>query len=236
MVLFVCHETQVLCYYLRKSIEKQVEIQAVKLGNLPENQEDEKERDIVFGEMVTKLLAGRMVSSIYLLGKGFEGGWLQESLKLLCQGRRAFHVKNLLAKGACYASVMEIYPEECDYVLQGEYRINRNVFLQVRNGERRFYKELALAGHKYYELGGSCEVLLQGDSSIDVWLQVPGSEKAKVENLKLTDLPKRPGKATRLKIELLSGKEGEIILKVTDLGFGQWYPASGKVWEYCINE
>ncbi len=45
-----------------------------------------------------------------------------------------------------------------------------------------------------------CEVILAGTPEIDFWLQPPGTREAKVEKLKLLDLPERPDKATRLRI------------------------------------
>ena len=38
---------------------------------------------------------------IYLTGEGFENNWYPNSLKVLCNGRRAFLGNNLYSKGAC---------------------------------------------------------------------------------------------------------------------------------------
>jgi len=48
-------------------------------------------------------------------------------------------------------------------------------------------------------------VILVGTPEIDFWLQPPGSREAKVEKLKLLDLPERPDKATRLRITAKTG-------------------------------
>lgn len=103
-------------------------------------------------------------------------------------------------------------------------------------GRADFFKELAEAGTGCYEVNGSCEVLLSGEPSVDIWVQPADSREARVESLQLTELPKRPPKATRLKIEALAAGKGQILIRITDLGFGTWYVSSKKVWEYYIDE
>ena len=64
----------------------------------------------------------------------------------------------------------------------------------------------------------------------------PDSKNDRIVSLQLTDLPLRPPKATRLLIEALPGDKKQVIIRITDLGFGAWYATSGKIWEYGINE
>lgn len=234
--LFLCEEDELSCFWLEKNnrtVPKQIEIKSLVLGELPK---ERQERDSAFARMAENAMKGKIVSSVYLMGQGLEGGWIQESLQILCRGRRAFQGKNLYSKGACYGSVMQKNKEKCGYVYFSEYKLSQNVFLQVRNGERTFFKELAEAGSSCYEVQGSCQILLEGESCVDIWLQAPDSKKARIESLELTDLPKRPPKATRLLVEAVPGEKKQICIRITDMGFGQWYAPSGKVWEYCIDE
>ena len=77
-----------------------------------------------------------------------------------------------------------------------------------------------------------CEVILVGTPEIDFWLQPPGSREAKVEKLKLLDLPERPDKATRLRITAKPVSDTEVWIQIRDLGFGELFKSSDKMWDY----
>lgn len=236
IMLFQCEENHLQCYWLKKdehTMPRKVQIQTFELGELPT---EEEERDRAFMSKAEELLRGKIVSAVYLTGEGFEGEWMRLSVNMLCRGRRVFQGKNLYTKGACYESMMQMSREKQEYVYFSENIIADNIFIQVKNGNRTFFKELAEAGSSRFDVSGSCQVLLDGEPSVDIWLQSPDSQEARIVSLQLTDLPKRPPKATRLFIELMVGRENRLMVRVTDMGFGAWYPASGKVWEYSINE
>lgn len=236
VVMFRCQERELSCFYLRKQNKtspKKVEIEEMDLGVLPQ---EEEERDMYFAREAAGVLKGNIVSAVYLVGDGLEGGWLKESLGVLLRGRRAFRGKNLYTRGACYNSLLKGQKGKVEYVYFGDYKLANNLYLKVRQGNRTFFKELAEAGTSYYEVAGRAEVLLDGEPNVEVWLQAPDSREAKVESLELTGLPERPPKATRLRIELVFGGMRQVTVRITDLGFGSWYPASGKVWEYGIDE
>ena len=236
VVLFSCEENELSCYYLKegeKTSPKRVDIEKIDLGILPG---EPQARDMAFGKLAGDFFRGKLVSSVYLMGDGLEGGWLKESLHIICRGRRAFQGKNLFANGACYGSFMQMHKEECGYVFFSDYKLANNVFLKVKNKDRSFFWDLAEAGTSCYEVNGSCQVLLSGDASVDVWLKAPDSGQARIESLQLPDLPERPDKATRLLIEVLPSEKRQLRIRVTDKGLGGWYASSGKVWEYCINE
>lgn len=235
-VLFACERDRLECLYLTKSgrtMPVTVSLTRLDLGELPA---DPGKRDSVFAKAVTGVLQGKLVSAAYLTGEGLEGGWMKEALTVLCRGRRVFQGRNLYAKGACFGSLQQGKKEACSYLYFSEYKLKRNIFLKVRDGERMRYHELAEAGESRYEVSASCQVLLSGEPEIEVWFRTPGSSEAGIRSLKLTDLPLRPDRMTRLKVELYSEKGSGLCFKVTDLGFGSWYPASGRVWEYSIDE
>lgn len=49
--------------------------------------------------------------------------------------------------------------------------------------------------------------------------------------MRLPGLPKRPNKTTRLDVKLQYISQDECEIMVTDLGFGEMFPSSGKVWK-----
>ena len=100
------------------------------LGKLPQ---DLAEKDQAFLSMLKKVLQGRIVSAVYLIGSGFEEGWMKESLRLVCRGRRAFQGKNLYTRGACYAGLLQKHQEEADTVYFCEYK--RTYFSESKQGK-----------------------------------------------------------------------------------------------------
>lgn len=192
-------------------------------------------RDENFLGILKDCFRGHIVSSVYLTGDGFDGDWMKQSVAFLCQGRRAFVGKNLYSKGACYAALCSEQQENWDYVYLGDNEMKVNVSLKVRNmGKAEFYT-LISAGDNWYETQGMCEVILAGTPEIDFWLQPPGSREAKVEKLKLLDLPERPDKATRLRITAKPVSDTKVWIQIRDLGFGELFKSSDKVWDYRWN-
>ena len=52
--------------------------------------------------------------------------------------------------------------------------------------------------------------------------------------MQLPGLPERPPRTTRLRIEMAYISREECVVTVRDLGFGEMFPSSGKVWKEAI--
>lgn len=192
-------------------------------------------RDEAFLRIVQESFKGHIISSVYLVGDGFGGDWMKQSIAFLCKGRRAFIGKNLYSKGACYAAARSDENGGWPYVYLGDNEMKVNVSLKVRRcGAEEFYT-LINAGDNWYETVGACEVLLDGSPQIDFWLQLPNSREAKVEKLELSDLPERPVRASRLRITAKPLSDREIQILIKDLGFGEIFKSSDKTWEYVMS-
>ncbi len=190
------------------------------------------DKDASFAGVVQKLFQRRIVSSAFLIGDGFDGKWMQKSLTELCRGRRVFMGKNLYSKGACYAAYARSAHEEWGFVYMGDNEMKVNVSLKVtRKGVTQFYS-LISAGESWYEANGLCEVLLTGEPEVSFWLQLPDSDEAKVQTLELENLPERPDRMTRLRIQAKPTSDEEVQIKITDMGFGEFYKSSDMSWEY----
>lgn len=206
-----------------------VEIREEKLGVLGTGEKDRN-----FLEMARTALSKKLVSAVYFVGETFDGGWMEESLKFVCRGRRAFLGKNLYSLGACFASFQK-NSTEWKYIYLGDSAFKMNISLKVRRKNELEFYSLVTAGENWYYGKHSCDVILDGTNTIELWLQHPYGREAKIENLEIADLPDRPNKTTRMRItaELLSDTHAGITLQ--DLGFGELYPSSGKIWKYTMD-
>lgn len=191
--------------------------------------------DAAFLKAAEETMKGHVVSAAYLVGEGFDGGWMKKSAAFICRGRRAFAGKNLYAKGACYAAAVQKGGEPWTYVYLGDSELKLNVSLKVFRGGKEELYSLLSAGDNWYEAVGECEVILAGTPEIDFWLQLPGSREARIEKLTLSDLPKRPDKTTRLRITAKPLSDIKVQISIRDLGFGELFESSGKIWEYAMS-
>ena len=117
-------------------------------------------------------------------------------------------------------------------VYMGENEMKFNLSLKVHDkGELSFYN-LISAGSNWFESKGQCEVIISGSYEVDFWKQLPKSREAKIETLRLTDMPPRPDRATRIRITATPVSDDRIDIEIKDLGFGEIFMSSGKVWHY----
>ena len=191
-----------------------------------------QQADELFAQIIPQALGKQIVTMIYLVGDGFESGWMKESLKLLCQGRRVFLGKNLFSKGACYAAKCYDSKKTPEYVYIGEHEMKSNVSLKVyERGNLSFYT-LVTAGVPWFEPHKGCEVILDDLTTIDFWIQRPDSREARIEAVELAALPKREKRTSRIAIDVKPCSDHEVKLTLTDVGLGELVPGSGKKWEY----
>ncbi len=191
------------------------------------------DRDQAFTDILSETLQGHICSTAYLTGDGFDGNWMKDSISMLCRGRRAFIGKNLYSKGACYAAIAQ-EAEAWPFVYIGENEMKLNVSLKVRDKTGNSFFSLISAGENWYDAKRECEVILDDEKTIAFWLQHPQSREAKIERLRLEDLPERPDRMTRLRIQASAVSDREVNVKIRDLGFGGLMKSSEKTWEYTM--
>lgn len=191
----------------------------------------QEEKDQVFLELIREVFTQRSVSAVYLVGEGFEESWYQESLKVLCSGRRVFAGNNLYAKGACYRAVRAAEKEKCiSYVFVGEDKIPVNVGLPLHGAGKKEVYTLLNAGESWYEAKAQCEVLLCEDKVVELILQPMQGEKALKESILLDGLPDRPARASRVRISVEFLSVDRLRVEVLDLGFGELFPSTDLCW------
>ena len=93
------------------------------------------------------------------------------------------------------------------------------------------YHPLIEAGKNWYECKAECELILDGTEELVFTASAMGESEKKRIGMRLPGLPKRPNKTTRLKVKLQYISQKECEITVTDLGFGEMFPSSGKEWK-----
>lgn len=193
-----------------------------------------EQADEVFARIIPQAFGKQIITTVYLVGDGFENGWMKQSLQLLCQGRRVFLGKNLFSKGACYAAMQMKDAGVRRFVYIGEHEMKCNVSLKVyERGNLSFYT-LITAGVPWFEAQGSCEVVIDGTPAIDFWIQQPNSREARIETVALDALPERENRTTRMRIDAVPASDHEVLVTLTDIGLGELVPGTGKKWEYKL--
>lgn len=195
-------------------------------------QEEATKRDQTFGDLMADVMSGRYVSSIFLLGEGFDGGWCQESLKFLCKNRRVFRGNNLFSKGACYAAKEKISVSEQgkNYVFLGNDKLKSNIGMRVKRRGKESYVALLDAGINWFDAKGSCEFILESGNSFELLITPLNGKNPHEETIELFGLPNRPDKTTRLHLDIRLQNEFTACLHVKDRGFGDLFPATDLEW------
>lgn len=184
---------------------------------------------------ISKVLIGNeRISSVYLIGEKFAEGWMKQSLKFLCEGRRVFQGNNLYSKGACFCLMERLQGSEIggEYVFLGNDKLKANIGMRVlRRGEDAYYALLD-AGVNWYELDYTCELYLKDEDALEFLVTPLIGKESKTIPMPLEGLGLKPGEATRIRLHLFLTRENVICAQVEDLGFGEFRAATEKVWEH----
>ncbi len=176
------------------------------------------------------VFADHGISSVFLVGDDFEEDWMKQNLKLLRTGRRVFAGKNLFVKGACYRA-MDLIKGTESYLYLGSQKVSCNIALKVEDAGKEAYISIVDGGKNWYESNVSLEVLLLEEPVLEfAMIPINGKEK-KTALIHLSNLPVRPKKTTRLRIELEFTEASSAKLTIKDLGFGEIFPQSDMVYE-----
>lgn len=187
-----------------------------------------KERDDRLSECVREKFAKEQVSAVFLAGTDLNENDYHKSREVLCRHRRVFLGEQIAARGACMLAGEK--EQNKPYLFLNEQTLLYNLGVgSIRAGEESVYP-IIRAGCNWYEAKKSCEVILQGDAALEFsFCPMSGGEPIRKEMV-LTDFPTRPSGASRLLLEVSFSSPLQCEVKVTDLGFGELYPASELSW------
>lgn len=185
--------------------------------------------DMEMQRLAEVVCGANLVSGVYLIGDGFSGEWLKESLRYLCKGRRVFQGNNLFSKGACHGMQERLAPGEVgkSYVFLGRDKLKANIGMKIlRNGEDS-YCALLDAGGNWYEAENAVDFYVQDGNELQLTVTPLIGKSSKTESVLLDGLPLS---VTRLRLKVYLETENTLVAEVEDLGFGEFRASSGRVW------
>ena len=184
------------------------------------------------------IIGGKMISSIYLVGQGFEGDWMKKSLSRLCAGRRVFYGMNLYTKGACYYGKRVTFDKDNvkDYLYLGGGNLLYNICVKVFHRDEFIYHVLIGAGDNWQDAKGQMEVILEGtdEPEIEVVCKSIKDEEDILVKCKLDGLKVSKDRTTRVRIETSAISRDRIRILIKDIGFGEICPGSNKEWQFSV--
>ena len=192
--------------------------------------------DDEFLTIMQKICEEKIISTVFLLGDGFHEKWTKRSLEFLCRTRRVFQGNNLFSKGASIAARERVAPTEngSRFVFLGEDKLKANLGMKLLKCGTEVYHALLDAGVNWYEAETGLDIIMDPSGILNIEVTPLTGGRPKIVQLYLDGLVKRPAGTTRLHISMSMSSVNEVNVKVTDKGFGELFPATGKVWEQTI--
>ena len=237
--LFHCDRHEVKAYMLRKlrtgygkGRDAFITVDEVASARMEElaavypvlNVDRAKEADVQFKQFVQGVFDKKLVSSVFLVGEGFENNWYPQSLKVLCNGRRAFLGNNLYSKGACYAAYKRSLGYEDSLIYLDETKMMDQICLKLRmQGVDKWYPIVSW-GSRWYESDMQCEILLENTDDIEIHIESLVGAEMRVERVSLEGLPKRKNYTLRLQVKVMMRNEKCCCISFKDMGFGEFFP------------
>lgn len=198
--------------------------------------EDEEEKDERFAAFAEETLSFSECTAIFLVGPGFDRSWAKKSLNVLCKGaRKVYYASSLFSRGACYAAM-----DWCGILRHNDIRfigddlVTENIGMDMKTEGEYVFVQIINAGTHWYEADKEVEFLLGNGNEID--LKATGIRDGSVKRIRmvLDGLPKRPPKTTRIRLRIRYIDTGKCVISAEDLGFGELFPATHKVWEEVL--
>ena len=240
--LFYCDKDVVKAFMLRKlktgfgkgrdSFVTVDEVASAEMKELREvypvlNVDKAKDADEAFKRFIQSVFDKRLISSVFLTGEGFENNWYPNSLRTLCNGRRAFQGNNLYSKGACYAAYNRAVEHQHIPVYLDETKMTEQICFKLRvRGVEEWYPIVSW-GTRWYEGDRQFDILLEDTEDIEIHVESLEKKEMEVIRVPMEGLPKRGNYTLRLQVSIVFDDEKTCRITWKDVGFGTFFEPSG---------
>lgn len=190
-----------------------------------------EEVDSILESIARQVLNGKVISSIYLTGNGFNTDKLPPMfLKCICNRHRVFAGQNLFVKGACFAAYEVTYGTKfANTVFACKNRITTGIEIGILERGRNKILRVVKPGINWYEAGKTLEFIVDDCNEIRINM-IPVAKKENYEEvISLSEFPCRENKTTKIQIKFEFTADDRCLVTVKDKGFGEIARSSDKV-------
>lgn len=242
--LYEMQERELKSYHL--SLNRQTRpivtlIEKKEYGEFPDFDEGEETEgkefwDELFLEYLTEDMEQKIVSTVYLIGDGFQGEWYRKSVRFLCMKRRVFLGNNLYSKGACYALLDKMEPSElsASYVYLGTDKLKANVGMEILRQGVPSYLAIMDGGSSWYDSKKAWDMILEEDNRLVFRITPLNGKNVTQTEIVLHGLQMNRNFLCRVHAESYMETPTQMKLKIWEKGFGEFYPSLGQYWEETI--
>lgn len=193
---------------------------------------EEEERTNSFANITDLAIARKNISRIYVTGTFIDHPQITQVLSnYISAGRRIFTGRSLYCLGACYHAVKEKFPKKVIGDRQIFHTVSLEAYKDAVSGPVLLLKE----GTELSRARAKVQVIL--DDTKDIMFRIEDARTAEHINCTLhpEEMKYRENKTLRLEIEIRFLDYETLVLKLRDIGFGDIYPATYRVWEQIVN-
>ncbi|MBQ8280790.1 MAG: hypothetical protein IJZ25_00100 [Lachnospiraceae bacterium] len=188
----------------------------------------------IFKSITDKLLYRQILSTIYFTGVGFDGSWADDVIKSLCPGRRVFKGQNLYAKGAAHCGLIESNPEYKDFLFLTDDQVRYSVSIRMFKDNRIGEYNLVAAGTNWDQVNAKTVGILDNTDEIFFTIYHTVKKETKHIVMNLRNIEQRENKTTRVSVGVRFLDRDTAVITIKDLGFGEFFDNSYRIWEKVI--
>ena len=195
-----------------------------------------REVDTKFLAIVNAIPKKETFRNAYLIGDGFKGDWLEESLEILCEKGKVFQGNTLYSLGACYQLINSINNagDFEDYKYLKADSIMHEIGIYVRkqgfnlNSIDKEYLGIFRIGDRVKHCSKEIELIPANETSLELVSKSIYNKGVVTLQIPLDRIPKRDIGETKIKVNIKFDNEKTLKVKVEDIGFKEVLPGSGK--------
>ena len=197
--------------------------------------EENQDIEYMFLNTANTILHKKMVTTIYVTGKGFEKAWATEALRKLCNGRRVFRGQNLFTKGACYAARALTEEEKLkEFIFLDDDMLTSDISITTYHDAKIHDVVLARAGTLWSDIDASIDIIPDNEDEIQITDRNILSRETRAHILSLSGFAARENKMTRFTVRIRFADRNTCIVTLKDNGFGEFSPSTNRIWERYI--
>lgn len=228
--LYDFHKGRLTYSYMNYAMLQGKTIVMVDTSKAKINSTTPEEVDAEMEKVGLELLNNCAASSVYLTGQGFEEyEHLDRFIQAVCVKKRAFMGSNIYAKGAAIGAFETFYGGNYkNRLLACEDRILSDIDIEIEEREQEKLYRAVRVGTNWYMASKTLRFIVDGADAVKIHIKPIEKKEDQDIEIPLDEFPKRPDRTTKILVELDFNNATGCRVMVKDLGFGEFYKATGK--------